>query len=197
MNGGLDYGAEEVMRYIFSNLRCVYDVRKAVLLAFLAQYEVGRRNVYELTCGGRPLARASFYIDCGVASDEVYDALGSGDFGRPPQELCTYAACYRAYPPLPELCYSGQAPQLPRPVEDRLSDVLEWFGSWGYQKLARYVDCLLWLNPWKLVDYEDDDIKQYLKDQGFRIVTVELCERTRRPKLPAQRRRKCYKYVFS
>jgi len=55
----IDYEAEEVVKHIFSRLRCVYDRRKAALLAFLAQYKVGRRNVYELMCGGRPLARQS------------------------------------------------------------------------------------------------------------------------------------------
>ena len=93
----IDYEAEEVVKHIFSRLRCVYDRRKAALLAFLAQYKVGRRNVYELMCGGRPLARARFYIGCGVMSDEVYEALRSGGFERPPEEVCTYAACYRAY----------------------------------------------------------------------------------------------------
>jgi len=139
----IDYEAEEVVKYIFSRLRCVYDRRKAALLAFLAQYEVGRRNVYELMCGGRHLARARFYIGCGVVSDEVYEALRSGGFERPPEEVCTYAACYCAYTPVPELCYSGPAPQLPRPVEDRLSDVLNQFGNWSYQRPARYVDRLL------------------------------------------------------
>jgi hypothetical protein len=46
--------------------------------------------------GGRPLARARFYIGCGVTSDEVYEALRSGGFERPPEEACTYVACYRA-----------------------------------------------------------------------------------------------------
>jgi hypothetical protein len=101
----LEYGAKEVVQYIFSRLRCVFDWRKAVLLAFLAQYEVDGRLVYEFTCRDRPLARAEFYINCGVASDEVYDALGSGGFWRPPEEICTYAGCYRAHTPLPELCY--------------------------------------------------------------------------------------------
>jgi len=51
-----EYGTEEVVLYLFGNLRCVYDRRKVVLLVFLAQYEVGRRNVYELTCGGDALS---------------------------------------------------------------------------------------------------------------------------------------------
>ncbi len=177
-----EYGAKEVVQYLFSRLRCVGDMRKAVLLAFLAQYEVDGRLVYEFTCGSRPLARASFYIDCGIESDEVYEALRSEGFGRPPEEICTYAACYRAVTPLPELCYSGPAPRLPRPVEDRLSDVLEWFGSWGYEKLLRRVEWLLWLNPWKMLDYEGADVKKYLKEQGFYVVAVELCRRKKRLK---------------
>jgi len=63
----VEYGTKEVLQYLFSDLRCVYDWRKAVLLVFLAQYEVDGRLVYEFMCGGRPLVRASFYID-GVRS---------------------------------------------------------------------------------------------------------------------------------
>jgi len=127
-------------------------------------------------------------------SDEVYEALRSGGFERPPEEVCTYAACYRAYTPVPELCYSGSAPQLPRPVEDRLSDVLNQFGSWSYQRLVRYVDRLLWMNPWKYYEYSGVDVYRYMLDQGFRIVHVEKCRRktTRFPSL----RGETFKYIY-
>jgi hypothetical protein len=96
-----DYGTKEVVQYLFSNLRCVYDKRKATLLAFLSQYEVDGRIVYEFTCGGRQLARASFYM-CGVSveSDEVYKALKSEGFGRPPEKVCNYGICYHSDPNL-------------------------------------------------------------------------------------------------
>jgi len=179
MSARSEYGTEEVVRYLLSDLHCVYDRRKVVLLVFLAQYEVDGRLVYEFACGGRPLARAGFYIDCGVASDEVYDALRSEGFERPPREVCNYATCYRADPslPQPELCYTGPVPQLPKPVETRLRDVLERFGSWSYQGLMRHVEWLLRLNPWKEYEYNGADVRRYMLDQGFRVVRAEKCRR--------------------
>ena len=50
-------------------------------LTFLAQYDVEGDAVYEYRCGGRPLARAGFYIwTHGPTSDEVYEAVESGGF---------------------------------------------------------------------------------------------------------------------
>ena len=172
-----EYGTKEVVQYLFSDLRCVYDWRKAVLLAFLAQYEVDGCLVYEFTCGGRPLARANFYIGSGIESDEVYKALKSGGFGRPPREICNYGICYHVDPnkPLPELCYTGPTPQLPKPVADRLDNVLSRFGSVSVEGLVRHVDWLLWLNPWKVLDFDGVSLKKYLSDQGFYVVQVELC----------------------
>jgi len=177
-SGVVEYGTKEILQYLFSGLRCVYDWRKAVLLVFLAQHEVDGRLVYEFMCGGRPLARAGFYIDGGcLASDEVRNALVSGGFWRPPREVCTYAACYRADAgqPLPELCYTGPTPQLPRLVVIRLNEVLSRFGAVGYERLLRHVEQVLWLNPWKALDFDGADLKEYLRDQGFRVVKVELC----------------------
>ncbi len=172
-----EYGAEEVVLYLLGNLRCVYDRHKVVLLAFLAQYEVDGRLVYELTCGGRPLAKASFYIDCGVESGDVHRALKSGGVVKPPEEICIYGACYRAATPLPDICYTGPMPQLPKPVESRLRDVLELFGAWGRGRLARHIDRLLWLNPWKYYEYSGVDVHRYMADQGFRVVPIEKCRR--------------------
>ena len=172
-----EYGAEEVVLYILGNLRCVYDRRKVVLLAFLAQYEVDGRLVYELTCGGRPLARAGFYIGGGVASDDVCRALRSGGVVKPPKELYSYGARYRAEAPVPDVCYAGPVPQLPKPAEARLRDVLERFGAWGQERLARHIGRLLWLNPWKEYEYGGADVRKYVLDQGFRVVRVEKCRR--------------------
>ncbi len=66
-----EYRAEEVVLFLFSKLRCVYDRRKVVVLVFLAQYEVDGRLVYEFICGDRPLARPSFYIGCGAARRRI------------------------------------------------------------------------------------------------------------------------------
>ncbi len=40
----------------------MYSVKKLMKLVFLAQYDVEGRVVYEYRYGGRPLARADFYI---------------------------------------------------------------------------------------------------------------------------------------
>jgi hypothetical protein len=61
--------------------RGVYSVKKLMKQILLAQYDVEGRVVHEYKYGGRPLARADFYIwSFGPMSNEVYDALESEDF---------------------------------------------------------------------------------------------------------------------
>jgi hypothetical protein len=80
----------------------VYSVKKLMKLVFLAQYDVEGRVVYEYRYGGRPLARAEFYIwSFGPMSNEVYDALESGDFDLVSGELgleIYYAGPCLSYP---------------------------------------------------------------------------------------------------
>jgi len=93
-------------------------VKKLVKLVFLAQCNVEGRVVYEYRYGGRPLARADFYIwSYGPMSNEVYDALESEDFDLVQEELGL------------EIRYVGPAPQLPRPVAARLADVAAKYGG--------------------------------------------------------------------
>jgi hypothetical protein len=113
--------------------------------------------------GGRPLARAEFYIwSHGPISDEVHDAMEdfdavSGEFGL-------------------ELCYGGPAPQLPTPVAARLSDVVSRYGGWKNWQLERYVKRLLGLDiPERLSDYVGYWLYTYLRAEGFRLEIHELC----------------------
>jgi hypothetical protein len=157
-----DYSARDVVLYIAKALRC-FKASKLMSMVFLAQYDVEWDAVYECRCGGRPLARAEFYIwSTGVVSDEVYDVLEdfdavSGEFGL-------------------ELCYGGPAPQLPTPVAARLSDVVSRYGGWKNWQLERYVKRLLGLDiPERLSDYVGYWLYTYLRAEGFRLEIHELC----------------------
>ena len=157
-----DYGARDVVLYIAKALRC-FKVRKLELVVFLAQHDVERRVVYEYRCGGRPLARAEFYIwSTGVVSDEVHDVLEdfdavSGEFGL-------------------ELCYGGPAPQLPQPVAARLTDAVAKYGGWRSWQLERHVKKLLGLDiPERLSDYVGYWLYKYLRAEGFSLVAREVC----------------------
>jgi len=162
MNMDLDYGARDVVLYIARMLRC-FKASKLMTTVFLAQYDVEWDAVYEYRCGGRPLARAEFYIwSHGPVSDEVYDVLGdfdavSGEFGL-------------------ELCYGGPAPQLPQPVVSRLSDVAAKYGNWKNWQVERHVKRLLGLDiPERLSDYVGYWLYTYLHAEGFRLEIHELC----------------------
>ena len=158
-----DYGVRDVVLFVAKRLRCFSRVDKLVTLIFLAQYDVERRDVYEYRCGGRPLARAEFCIwTHGPTSNEVYDALE--DFDLVQGELGL------------ELCYGGPAPQLPRPVAARLSDVAAKYGGWKPWQLERYVNQLLGLDiPEKKSDYMGVRLYAYLRAEGFNLMTRETC----------------------
>jgi uncharacterized phage-associated protein len=123
-----EYGVREVIMFLLKSLGGrVYSVKKLMKLVFLAQYDVDveRRIVYEYRYGGRPLARADFYIwSYGPMSNEVYDALESEDFDLVQGELGL------------EIYYAGPAPQLPRPVAARLSDVA---AAWTSPRRSRTI----------------------------------------------------------
>ena len=103
-----EYGVREVVMFLLKSLGGgVYSVKRLMKLVFLAQYDVDveRRVVYEYRYGGRPLARADFYIwSYGPVSNEVYDALESEDFDLVQGKLGL------------EIRYVGPAPQLPWPA---------------------------------------------------------------------------------
>jgi uncharacterized phage-associated protein len=162
-----EYGVREVVMFLLKSLGGrVYSVKKLMKLVFLAQYDVDveRRVVYEYRYGGRPLARAEFYIwSYGPMSNEVYDVLESGDFDLVSGELGL------------EICYAGPVPQLPRPVAARLSDVAAKYGGWKPWQLERYVNQLLGLDiPEKKSDYMGVWLNSYLRVEGYSLMPKEL-----------------------
>jgi uncharacterized phage-associated protein len=162
-----DYGARDVVLYIAKALRC-FKVHKLESVVFLAQHDVERRDVYEYRCGGRPLARAEFYIwSHGPTSDDVYDVFESDDFDAVSGELGL------------EWCYGGPAPQLPQPVATRLSDAASRYGGWKPWQLRYYVKKLLGLDiPERLSDYVGVWLHAYLRAEGFRLAAREVCLET-------------------
>jgi hypothetical protein len=135
----------------------VYSVKKLVKLVFLAQCNVEGRVVYEYRYGGRPLARADFYIwSFGPVSNEVYDVLESEDFDLVQGGLGL------------EIRYVGPAPQLPRPVAAKYGGLRPW-------QLERYVNQLLGLDvPEKKSDYMGVWLNSYLRVEGYSLVPKEL-----------------------
>jgi uncharacterized phage-associated protein len=162
MNMG--YCAKEVVLYVAKTLRC-FKVSKLMSVVFLAQYDVEGDVVYEYRCGGRPLARAEFYIwSHGPISDDLYDVFESADFDAVSGELGL------------ELCYGGPAPQLPQSAAVRLSDVAVRYGGWKSWQLERYVKKLLGLDiPERLSDYMGHWLYTYLRAEGFRLEAREIC----------------------
>jgi len=162
----MDYIVRDVVLYVAKRLRCFSRINKLMSLIFLAQYDVEGCVVYEYRCGGRPLARADFYIwTHGPMSNEVYDVLESEDFDLVQGELGL------------ELCYGGPAPQLPRLVAVRLSDAAAMYGVWKNWQLERYVKKLLGLDiPEKQSDYMGHWLYTYLHAEGFHLTTREVCK---------------------
>jgi uncharacterized phage-associated protein len=160
----MNYTARDAVLYIAKALRC-FKVSKLESILFLAQYDVEGDVVYEYRCGGRPLARAEFYIwSHGPISNEVYDVLESVNFDVVSGEFGL------------EFCYSGPAPQLPQPVAARLSDVVARYGGWKTWQLERHVKKLLGLDiPERLSDYMGHLLYTYLRAEGFRLEPHEVC----------------------
>jgi uncharacterized phage-associated protein len=156
-----EYGVREVIMFLLKSLGGrVYSVKKLMKLVFLAQYDVEGRVVYEYRYGGRPLARAKFYIwSYGPMSNEVYDALESGDFDLVQGELGL------------EICYAGSMPQLPRPVAARLSDVATAGGpgNWSGSESATGLR-----HPREEVGYMGVRFVNYLYVEGYSLVPKEL-----------------------
>jgi hypothetical protein len=159
-----DYSVRDVVLYVARRLRCFYRIDKLMSIIFLTQYDVEGRAVYEYRCGGRPLARAEFYIwTHGPTSNEVYD-VETVDFDVVSGEL---GLVY---------CYGGPAPHLPQPVAARLSDVVDKYGGWKPWQLRYYVKKLLGLDvPEKMSDYMGVWLNSYLRTEGFTLVAREVC----------------------
>jgi len=158
----MDYTVRDVVLFIARRLRCFGRIDKLMNIIFLAQYDVDGRVVHEYRCGGRPLARAEFYIWGGPVIDEVYDVLE--DFDLVSGEL---GLVY---------CYGAPAPQLPQPVAARLSEVVEKYGDWKPWQLRLHMKELLGLDvPERLSDYMGYQLYTYLRAEGFRLTAREVC----------------------
>jgi len=163
-----DYTVKDVMLYVAKRLRCFNNMGKLRLLIFLAQYDVRRfvwRRAVEYRCVGRPLARAEFYIwHPDVVSDEFHDALEEAEF-----DLVIGAAGL-------EFCYGGPAPDLPKPVADRLDYVVNKYGDWKAWELQRYVKKLLgWDVEERYGNYLGYTVRAYLHAEGFKFTAWEVC----------------------
>lgn len=160
-----DYGVRDVVYFVARRLRCFRGVDKLVSIIFLAQYDVNGRAVYEYRCGGRPLARTEFYVwHTGVMSDEVYDAVETGDFDMVEGGLGL------------ELCYSGPAPQLPSPAAHSLDEAASMYKLWKRWQLRHYVKKLLGLDVQeRLSDYVGQRLYTYLREEGFNLTPREIC----------------------
>jgi len=139
-------------------------LKKLMLLVFLAQYGVEGSTVYEYRCGGRPLARTDFYLwSEGPASDEVYDALEALNPDLVAAELGL------------EVTWPGPLPQLPQPAAARLAEVLAAYEGWRPWELERHVKKLLGLDiPEKLKDYMGWPLRDYLRAEGYALVSRDL-----------------------
>jgi uncharacterized phage-associated protein len=159
----MDYGTSDVVAYLLR--RRFMKQTKVMLLTFMAQYDVEKNTVYEYRCGGRPLARAEFYIwTHGPVSDEVYDALNALD----PDLVSTEFGLMMTWPgPLPT--------SLPKPVAARLDEVAAKYGGWKPWELERHVKKMLGLDiPEKMSDYMGWLLHSYLRVEGYVLVYREI-----------------------
>jgi uncharacterized phage-associated protein len=155
----MEYGTSDVVAYMLRK-RFMKPI-KVVLLTFLAQYDVESNTVYEYRYGGRPLARAEFYIwTNGPTSNKVYDALDALD----PDLVSTEFGLMLTWP--------GPLPHLPKPVAARLDEVATKYGGWKPWELERYVKKLLGLDvPEKMSDYMGWPVYNYLRAEGWSTET--------------------------
>ena len=159
----MEYGTADVVAYLLSR-RLMRSVKKLVLLVFLAQYGVEGNAAYEYWHGGRPLARADFYIwTHGPASNEVYDALEALN----PDLVETEWGL--------EMTWPGPPPQLPQPVAARLAEAASRYGGWKPWELERHVKKLLGLDiPEKLGDYMGLPLRVYLSNEDYTLAVREI-----------------------
>jgi uncharacterized phage-associated protein len=159
----MNYGTVDVIMYLLRR-RLMRSAKKLTLLVFLAQYDVEGNVVYEYRHGGRPLARAEFYVwTHGPTSNEVYDALEALD----PDLVETEWGL--------EMTWPGPPPQLPQPVAARLAGAVSKYGDWEPWRLERHVKALLGLDiPEKLSDYMGRPLHIYLRNEGYTLAAREV-----------------------
>jgi hypothetical protein len=155
------YSTADVLKFLLKALGGRAPYSSLRYLAFLAQYDVRGRLVRKYLAGGKPLARARFYLWSDVMSEEVADA--SEEFA---------SRMGRVYV---ELIYGGPPPALPPPVEARLAYVAAEYGGWKpWQLRTRIYELLDLTVPEKRNDYMGHFIERYLRVEGFKIRTKEL-----------------------
>jgi uncharacterized phage-associated protein len=158
----MEYGTSDIVAYLLR--RQFMKPIKVMLLTFLAQYDVEGDIVYEYRYGGRPLARAEFYIWAhGPVSGEVYDALDV----LSPDLVSTELGLLMTWP--------GPPPDLPKPVAARLDEVVAKYGNWKPWQLERHVKKMLGLDiPEKMSDYMGRLLYSYLRAEGYALVHRDL-----------------------
>ena len=151
----MEYRTSDVIVHLLR--RRLMKPAKLMLLTFLAQYDVDGGVVYEYRYGGRPLARAEFYLwTHGPVSDEVYDALNA----LSPDLISTELGLMMTWP--------GPPPHLPEPVAARLDEVAAKYGGWKPWQLERRVKEMLGLDiPEKMSDYMGWLLHSYLRAEGY------------------------------
>jgi hypothetical protein len=155
------YSTADVLKFLLRTLGGRTPYASLRYLAFLAQYVIRGREVRKYLAGGKPLARAKFYLWSDIMSEEVADAS---------QELASEMG--KVYV---ELIYSGPPPALPPPVEARLAYVAVEYGTWKPWQLRTHIYKLLDLtNREKRSDYTGHYIDNYLKAEKFKLRTKEL-----------------------
>jgi hypothetical protein len=155
------YSAVDVLKFLLRALGGRAPYASLRYFAFLAQYDVRGREVRKYLAGGKPLARARFYLWSDIMSEEIADA--SEEF--PSKMGKVYV----------ELVYNGPPPVLPPPVEARLAYVAAEYGDWKPWQLRTHIYELLDLAiPEKRSDYMGHYIDNYLKAEGFKLKTKEL-----------------------
>ncbi len=155
------YSTTDVLKFFLRALGGRTPYKSLKYLAFLAQYDVRERAVRKYMAGGKPLARAKFYLWGDIMSDEVADA--SGEFTSKMGKVYV------------ELIYDGPPPALPPPVEARLAYVVTEYGSWKPWQLRRHIyEILDLVEHEKRDDYMGRYIDNILRAEGFKLRTKEL-----------------------
>ncbi len=104
------YSTADVLRFLLWALGGRAPYMSLRYLAFLAQYDVRGREVRKYLAGGKPLARAKFYLWGDIMSDEVADA--SEEFASEVGEV--YVELIYDGPPPATAATGGGAPSIRR-----------------------------------------------------------------------------------
>ena len=163
----VEYTTADVVAYIIHRLGGeVVALKKLMKLVFLVQYDVSKwlsPHITKYLCGGRPLARAQFYLwTFGPVSDEVYDAL---DRVEVRQDERGYL-----------LIYKGTEPKLPQAVKARIDEVLKKYANKKALELEKIIKKRLGVDmPEKLGVYMGWTVEEYAKEEGIELKQREIC----------------------